>query len=31
MMEKLAKGGLEVNSIIHDYGNNLEFYLGKPM
>ena len=30
-MEKLAKGGLEVNSIIHDYENNLEFYLGKSL
>ena len=30
-MENLAKDGLEVNSIIHDYSNNLEFYLGKSM
>ena len=29
MMENLAKDGLEANSIIHDYENNLEFYLHK--
>ena len=31
MMENLAKDGLEANSIIHDYKNNLEFYLDKSM
>ena len=29
MMEKLAKGGLNGDSIIHDYEYNLEFYLHK--
>ena len=31
MMENLARGGLDGDSIIHDYENNLEFYLGKSM
>lgn len=29
MMENLARGVLEGDSIIHDYENNLEFCLGK--
>lgn len=31
MMENLARSSLEGDSIIHDYENNLEFYLGKSM
>ena len=31
MMENLAKDGLDGDSIIHDYENNLEFYLGKSL
>jgi hypothetical protein len=29
MMENLARSGLQGDSIIHDYENNLEFYLHK--
>ena len=29
MMENLTRDGLEGDSMIHDYENNLEFSLGK--
>ena len=31
MMENLARSGLQGDSIIHDYEDNLEFYLGKSL